>query len=173
MALSMMRKAAGFHQVDADQIATVVEEMDRVVGSLDNLILRGQDVMLGVFVRPSTKKTASGLVLYTGGTGADQTEDTYQGVICRVLKLGPMAFNVKHFPSVLHEWGDAEAIPKVGDWVFVQATTGIQASYKGTGSQRTTMFESAVQMPDDGGWPVRIVAFSDVIGKVSDPSVLV
>ncbi len=172
--MSMMRHASMLHHVDDSQVAEVITEMDRVLGSLDDVVLRGQDVMLAIFIRPSTKKLSSGLILHTAGTGQEQAEDCFQGTIARIVKLGRQAFNLQAFPkSLADEWGDIENIPKVGDWVYVDAKTGIQGSYKGSGSQRTAMFDGVTRMPDDGGWPIRIVSFSDIIAKVAHPAVLV
>lgn len=173
--MSVMNTVATLHRVD-QSVFNVAEEMDKVIGSLDDLTLTGQDVLVGVFVRPSkTKIRGAGgkdFILHTGGTGKEAVEDIYQGKIVRILKLGPMAFNVEKFPSLKDEWPNGE-LPKIGDWVFCRAGDGIQASYKGTGSEDTKMFEDMQKVPGNGGWPCRIVAFSDIIGKVSDPAVLV
>ncbi len=92
----------------------------------------------------------------------------YQGKVLRVLKLGPQAFNPAVFPSLVDEWGND--LPKVGDWVFCRCNDGVQISYKGAGSRKTTMFDNIEKMPGDGGWPCRIVAFSDIISKVDGPT---
>jgi hypothetical protein len=173
--MSAMNTVATLHRVD-QSVYNVAEEMDKVVGSLDDIVLRGQDILVGVFVRPSkTKIIGAGgkpFIMHTGGTGKEAVEDVYQGKIVRILKLGPQAFCPKTFPELAAEWGDAP-MPKVGDWVFCRATDGIQCSYKGSGSLPTEMFEDMAKMPSNGGWPCRIIAFGDVIGRVSDPAVFV
>ena len=173
--MSVMNTVATLHRVD-QSVYNVADEMDKVIGSLDDLTITGQDILVGVFVRPSkTKIKGAGgkdFILHTGGTGKEAVEDIYQGKIVRILKMGPLAFDLGKCPSLATEWPGGE-LPKVGDWVFCRANDGIQVSYKGTGSQDTSMFEDMAKVPSNGGWPCRIVAFSDVIGKVSDPAVLV
>lgn len=175
--MSVMGMVATLHQIDDNQIETVKTEMDRVLGDLSGVQLRGQDVLVGTFIRPGTKRIrgANGQMIdfAIGGTGAAAIEDVYQGKIVRILKLGPQAFCTKTWESLKTEWGAEDDIPKVGDWVFCNANDGLQVSYKGPGSQPTTMFNDMAKMPSNGGWPCRIVKFDDIMGKVSDPGVLV
>ena len=173
--MSAMGVVATLHRVD-QSVFKVADEMDKVVGNLDGVKLRGQDVLVGVFIRPSKQMMigAGGkpFVFHTGGTGKEAIEDVYQGKIVRILKMGPHAFNTKMFPGLEAEWG-GEPLPKPGDWVFCRANDGIQVSYRGEGSEPTKMFDDIEKIPSNGGWPCRIVAFNDIIGKVTDPCVLV
>ncbi len=175
--MSVMNTVATLHQVDQEQVEIVVREMTKVLGSLSAITLSGQDVLVGVFIRPGSKKIrgANGQMLefHIGGTGAEAVEDIFQGKIVRILKLGPQAFCTKTFPRLLDEWGHEDNLPKVGDWVAMKSNDGIQVSYKGPGSESTDFFKDMQKVPSNGGWPCRIVSFSDIIVKVSDPAVLV
>lgn len=82
------------------------------IGSLDEFIVTGDQVLLGIYQRP--EKTASGLYL------SDKTlsEDEHQGKAGLVLKLGEKAF--KYDGEFAYE-GHAF---KEGDWVSTWVTDG-------------------------------------------------
>ena len=88
------------------------EIMDRLGDYMEAIEVMGEDVLLGVYVRP--QKTASGIYL----TDNARQEDEYQGLACLVLKMGPLAF----VEDEDHVYGPRK--PKVGDWVAVRKSEG-------------------------------------------------
>lgn len=95
------------HDIDPRQ-----EIIDRVKPFLDGVHVMGEDVLLGVYVRP--EKTKGGVHL----TQSYRQEDEYQGLACVVLKMGPLAF----VEDDDHKYGERK--PQVGDWVAVKKSQG-------------------------------------------------
>lgn len=82
------------------------------IGNLKDIVLFGNQVLLGVYERP--KVTKSGIHL------ADQTrsEDKYQGKAALVLKKGPTAF----VSDANYDFKGANVEP--GDWVAIFVSDG-------------------------------------------------
>jgi hypothetical protein len=139
----------------------VADEMDKVIGDLSHFEIAGEQVLVGVYVRPT--KAKSGLILT--GTGKDVVEDIFQGKVVRVLKLGPQAF-----AKYEHEWPGG--VPKVGDWLFCRPNDAFQISLKCPGGQATDMFDDIQGRSTLGGWPCRLVFGADVYGRISDPQIV-
>ena len=95
------------HDVDPKK-----EIMDRMAPFLDEIKVMGEDVLLGVYVRP--KVTSGGIHL----TDNCRQEDEYQGLACLILKMGDLAF----VEDENHVYGNNK--PKVGDWVAVRKSEG-------------------------------------------------
>ena len=95
------------HDVDPKQ-----EIMDRVRPYLDNIIVMGEDILLGVYMRP--EKTKGNIIL----TQQYRGEDEYQGLACLILKMGPLAF----VEDEDHKYGERK--PQIGDWVAVRKSEG-------------------------------------------------
>lgn len=95
------------HEIDPKK-----EILDRVWPFLDSVQVIGDDVLLGVYMRP--ERTAGGLIL----AQSTRQEDEYQGLACLVLKMGNLAFKEDenhHYDGI---------VPKVGDWVAVRKSEG-------------------------------------------------
>lgn len=88
------------------------EIMDRMEPFINDITVLGEDVLLGVYIRP--EKTKGGIHL----TAQYRQEDEYQGLACVVLKMGPLAF----LEDDAHHYGKRK--PKVGDWVAVRKSQG-------------------------------------------------
>jgi co-chaperonin GroES (HSP10) len=89
------------------------------IGSLKDITIFGNQVLLGVYERP--QKTKSGILL------ADQTrgEDKHQGKAGLVLKKGPFAFvSDAHYDF---KGQDVE----IGDWVAIWVSDGRQIVVNG------------------------------------------
>ena len=93
------------------------EIMDRMESLLPHIQVMNDDVLLGVYVRPS--KTASGLHL----PDSTRQEDEFQGLACLVLKMGPLAFK----EDETHKYYGV--VPKVGDWVAVRKSEGFSLRF--------------------------------------------
>jgi co-chaperonin GroES (HSP10) len=95
------------HDVDPKQ-----EIIDRMKPFIDEIHVMGEDVLLGVYMRP--EKTKGGLLL----AQQSRQEDEYQGLACVILKMGVLAF----VEDETHKYGDRK--PQVGDWVAVKKSQG-------------------------------------------------
>lgn len=102
MALVQMR-----HDVDPKK-----KIMDFMNPFLKDIEVMGEDVLLGVYVRPNISK--GGIML----TDKTREEDVYQGLACVILKMGPLAF----VEDENHKYGSVK--PKIGDWVAVRKSEG-------------------------------------------------
>lgn len=91
----------------------------KIAGSLEEIEIYGNYVLLGVYERPSVTK--SGIHL------ADQTrkEDQYQGKAGLVLKKGPKAF----VSDANYDFGDQNV--EVGDWVAIWVSDGRSVQING------------------------------------------
>lgn len=82
---------------------------------LKDFRIRPTDVLLVMYQREKIsgeKRTIGGLFIPDNGAGTLR-EDTYQGKVGVVMKVGNIAFTADDD----HNWGDF--VPKVGDWVVV------------------------------------------------------
>lgn len=95
------------HDIDPKE-----EISKRMKPFLDEITVLGEDVLLGVYIRP--EKTKGGIHL----TAAFRQEDEYQGLACVILKMGPLAF----LEDETHHYGPRK--PQIGDWVAVRKSQG-------------------------------------------------
>lgn len=95
------------HTIDPKQ-----KILDFMKPYLNGMEVMGEDVLLAVYVRPTT--TAGGIIL----TSKTREEDVYQGLSCLILKMGPLAF----VEDAEHKYGDRK--PQAGDWVAVRKSEG-------------------------------------------------
>ena len=121
------------------------EIFDRVSPFIDDIGVMGEDVLLGVYIRP--EKTSGGLIL----THDTRKEDEYQGLACLVLKMGPLAFK----EDDAHHYGDIK--PKVGDWVAVRKSEG---------------FSFKVGSSNDKAQPCRLMKESGVRLIINEPDMV-
>ncbi len=162
---------ASLHIVEFEQIETVVHEMDKVVGDLNDFEVVGQNILVGAWVRPVSEFIpGSSLLRATDQVGRDSSEDAVQGKVVRVLKVGPQAFPAEYAA----EWG-SNGPPVPGDWLLVEPQFGVQLSVKCSGSQPTDLFKGAdsKRIAGHGGWPCRLVFGKDILGRVRLPHFVV
>jgi len=142
------------------------EHIYRQLGKLD-IELFDRDVMVAVYVRP-IQNPRTGLSI----TDAAQVEDTIQGKVCLVLKLGPSAFQCEtqsDYDAIYGENGP----PKVGDWLMVRASAGDPVSFCGDNAE-TVMYEDRHGEEHkayawDAGWPCRIIRDDNFMARVLNP----
>lgn len=97
-------------------VLTPEQEILRDLGrDIDKIDPTGNDLLLAVYVRPTTKT-----IIGVGGRATTidlsasgrETEDKYQGKVCYVLKHGPGV-------SESSKWFKGGVVPPVGSWVLV------------------------------------------------------
>ena len=108
MALYGSRSTTMAMQHDEDPAAVI----RKAVGDLSKFRIMGNQVLVGVYMRP--EKTKSGILL------ADTTrgEDAHQGKACLVLLKGQKAF----ISDNNYDFGDDDVKP--GDWVAIFVSDG-------------------------------------------------
>lgn len=194
--MSQHAVSAILHTIHHDDPGEAAKEVIDAVGNLDDFVIFGAQVLIGVYVRPAT--TRGGFII-----GADTTlEDVWQGKVGLILKIGPTAFNVPpvpatplltNFPEVEHSRLQAEyaralqdrsealavfggRAPQVGDWIYHRAQDAFQCSLKGPGSKNAKIKRPDGDMEDARkwqGWPCRLVYGADIYGRVALPQVIV
>ena len=97
------------HKVDPKKVI-----WDALEGHLDKVEVTSGDVLVCVYVRPTTikiKGPSGEDVEFDVGSTSRAKEDQFQGVVGLVVKIGP-AFHEKHYRTL-----GLEPRLKVGDWV--------------------------------------------------------
>lgn len=154
-----------YHHADYD---IAKDHMRRQLGQLD-IELFGRQVMVGIYIPPLVGGTS---VLQI--SSKMQAENVYQGKIVMVLKTGPGAFGRLDDESYrISMYGSEEGVPKVGDWLMVNAVAGEPTSFCGPGAE-TVMGEDRRGDPQkvydwNSGWPCRIIMDDAFIGIVTNP----
>jgi hypothetical protein len=128
--------------------------------------------MCAVFCRPNSQPIkmpdGSESVLYL--PLKEIKEDWYQHKVVLILKAGPDAFTGED--SYLRAmFGDASP-PRAGEWVFANASAGIQVNIAGDGASRPQTVDRRGEVMDLfewDGWPCRIMTDENVLGRLEKP----
>lgn len=137
------------------------KEILGAVGDIDDIEVFGNQVLVGVYVRPVV--TRSGLII-SGETGR---EDFWQGKVGLLLKLGEAAW--KRDEDLVAVAGDP---PVVGQWVYSDSSACMQISLKCKGGHISRERLESTGWDDDG-WPCRLIHCRYILGTVAKPGVLV
>ncbi len=161
--------ASNLHGWGHEDYEVAKDHIRRQLGSLDNLEVFGRQVLVAVYVRPVENKR-TGLT----ATPKQQEADWYEGKVVLVIKAGPSAFTGTE-DYLIEMYGDRPP-PAAGDWLFQNANTGIQFSFKGDGAERVQYEDRHGEMhpmyPSDG-WQVRIVLDDGFLGRIPRPTSVV
>ena len=134
------------------------------LGDISELRLFGRQVMVAAFVKPAI--TPGGIITPVGF----QMEDWWQGKVAMLVGVGPAAFS-GDASYLAATYGDA--VPKFGDWVFLNANAGITTSICGEGAKRPQGQDHlgrTIELFKWGdGWPCRIVNDDQLIGWAAKP----
>jgi hypothetical protein len=104
-------------------------------------------------------------------------EDWWQHKVVLVVSTGPDAFgkvtgNPDYFKARYGSFGP----PKIGDWVFMNASTGTQISLIGEGHSRPQAIDylgREFDLFEWDGWPCRILNDDSLIGRILKPHQIV
>lgn len=135
------------------------------LGTLSGLALFGRQVLVAVYVRPAVNPR-------TGLTSIEkkQQEDWYESKVVLVIDHGPEAFMGDE--SYMQATFPGGVPPKIGDWLFQNAGTGIQMSMCGDDAERVKYKDrhgDEQSMYPSDGWPVRIVTDASFLGILLKP----
>lgn len=168
-----LRQAAPFsegisrhHRQSYDDYETAKAHILQALGDLSDLNVTGKQIVVAVFCRPN-------FIMFRGPTGEEAPlyttvkevkEDWYQHKGGLIVKAGPGAFQGDK--SYLQDtFGDAGA-PGVGDWIFSNASAGIQVNLAGDGASRPQALDRRGEPMDIfewDGWPCRIMLDTSVM----------
>lgn len=152
----------GWHH---DDYEVAKDHIIRQMGSMDGLEVFGRQVLVGVYVRPMMNPRNGWIV-----TEKEQRQDWYESKVVLVLAHGPDAFTGDD--SYLQATYPRGERPKVGDWLFQNANSGIQMNFCGDNADRVK-YEDRRGEPQalyaNDGWPVRIVTDDTFLGRLTKP----
>ena len=161
----------------------------QAVGDISEFEVFGRNVVIAVFCRPNvmTVKTASGEDGAIYLPVKEIKEDWWQHKAGMIVRLGPDAFRGDgtyydaKFGTVdargMLEVGSGEARrPKIGDWIFCNASAGAQISLAGDGASRPQGVDrrgEPMDLFEWDGWPCRIIGDDTFYGRVVKPHQIV
>jgi hypothetical protein len=155
----------GHHHDDYEQAKREIYQM---LGSVDDLEIWGEHVLVAQYVRPNVTK--NGLCL----TSKSQFEDAHVGKAVMVVKLGPDAFQGTE--GWLKAKFGSRPPPEPGDWCFLREDVGVPVQFCGDGAE-PVMAKDSVGREKEAyawrGWPCRIVHHESFIGRINKPHQIV
>ena len=136
----------------------------QAVGDLTDFEVFGRGVLCAVFCRPNV--TPGGIYIPV----KEIKEDWWQHKAALILKTGPDAFSGDD--TYLRAMFGAAPKPEGGDWVFSNASSGIQMNVMGDGASRPRGKDHRGEEMDIfewDGWPCRIIGDENFLGRVVMP----
>ena len=139
--------------------------------SAEALGIFGRQVAVAVFCRPNI--TPGGIYIPI----KEVREDWWQHKCVLLVATGPDAFGAvtgdeRYFKA---RYGD-RGPPKIGEWVVMNASTGLQCSWRGQGASRPSGIDH-LGRPFDlfewDGWPIRILEDDSLISTMARPHEIV
>ena len=149
------------------------------LGDISQEEVFGRQVLCAVYVRPNHQqvKRPDGTVGRMCITTKAQEEDIWQGKVMLVLKMAPGAFKGEaDYLSDMFGTSDPAKLPKVGDWLFAQPSSGVAMSIEGEGAARPQDVDYRGEPTDKfewDGWRCRILSDDLFFGRMSAPHVIV
>ena len=144
----------------------------QAIGDLTELDIFDRNVLVAVFCRPNTMtvKRADGTEGAVYMPVKEIKEDWYQHKVVMVLKCGPDAFRAND--DRLAQWFGDMPPPKPGEWLFANASSGIQVNICGEGASRPQGVDhrgATMDIYEWDGWPCRIVSDEQFLGRLERP----
>lgn len=163
------------HRPDYDDYEVAKQHIFQALGDIygpEGLRLFGKEVAIACFVRPAMYRVSEDKVWFR--TIDDQKEDWFQHKVAMIIATGPSAFrgDDSYVDAQFGECGP----PKIGDWVFCNASNGIQISLRGDGASRPQGVDNHGNPCDLfawDGWPVRIISDDQFLGMIGKPQQIV
>ena len=144
----------------------------QAIGDLSDLDVFGRNVLVAVFVRPNTmtvrRPDGTEGVIYL--PLKEILEDWYQHKVVMVLKCGPEAFTGDE-SYLKATFGDSPP-PKPGEWLFANASSGIQLNICGEGGSRPQGVDrrgEPMDIYEFDGWPCRLMSDESFFGRLERP----
>jgi hypothetical protein len=172
----MTADVSALHNWGHSDYSEAKEHIFAQLGRLD-LDIFGRQVFVAVYTRPAYNVRSK-----MHHTGNEQQKDWIEGKVVLVVATGPAAFTSGNPPGSPEDIEYLRSVykdgvpPKVGDWLFQNAATGIQFNFKGDGAERVKYEDRRGEMQDlypADGWPVRILLDDSFLGRVEKPNSVV
>lgn len=161
--------ASALHGWGHEDYDVAKEHIHRQLGNLDGLRVYGRQALVAVYVRPAFNARTG-----MHHTEKEQQKDWYEGKVVLLLKTGPSAF-VGDDSYMQATFSDGRP-PKIGDWMFQNANSGIQISFQGDGHERV-MYEDRRgdehPLYPGEGWQVRMTLDDGFLGDLQRPTSVV
>lgn len=163
------------HRPSFDNYQVAKEHIFQALGDIsgaDGLRLFGKEVCVAVFCRPNVHRVDRGNVLYL--PIKEIKEDWWQHKVAMIVAMGPSAFSgdQSYMDAQFGEYGP----PKIGDWVFCNASNGIQLNLCGDDASRPQGLDTLGRQMDLyewDGWPCRIISDDQFLGMIGKPQAIV
>ena len=165
----MTADVSALHNWGHEDYQDAKDHIFQQLGRLD-LEIFGRQVLVGVYTRPAYNQRSK-----LTFTGREQEKDWIEGKVVLLLAHGPDAFQGDD-GYLQATYGGADKVPKIGDWLFQNASTGIQFSFKGDNAARVKYEDRRGELQDaypSEGWPVRILLDDGFLGRVIRPTSVV
>lgn len=164
------------HRPFYDDYTVAKMHIMQAVGDLTGFEVFGRQILLAVFCRPNVQeiKRPDGTVGALYLPVKEIKEDWWQNKAMLVLAMGPGAFaGDQSYLDMMFRSGVA---PKPGEWLFANASAGIQVNMAGEGASRPQAVDrrgEPMDLFEWDGWPCRIVTDESIIGRLDRPHELV
>ena len=159
--------ASALHKWGHEDYEVAKDHIWRQIGNLDSLEVFGRQVLVAVYTRPAYNERTK---MYH--VEAEQRKDWWEGKVVLLLKLGPDAFSGTA-DYLQAQYGGT--VPKIGEWLFQNANSGIQFSLSNDGERITyeDRHGDKHNLYPSEGWPVRIVLDDQFLGRLVKPHTVV
>lgn len=142
------------------------------IHGVEGLRLFGKEVCVAVFCRPNVLRLDKDKVLYL--PIKEQKEDWWQHKVALIVATGPSAFkgDDSYMEAQFGEYGP----PKIGDWVFCNASNGIAVNLCGENASRPQGLDGlgrTIDIYEWDGWPCRIISDDQFLGMIGLPHQIV
>ena len=170
-----MEKTTRHHRQDFDDYEVAKTHIFQMLGDIygpEGLVLIGKEVCVAVFVRPNCYRISEDKIFFRPIT--EQKEDWWQHKVALIVATGPSAFlgDESYMQAQFGEYGP----PKVGDWVFCNASSGLQISLCGDGASRPQGVDNmgrTIDLYEWDGWPCRLISDDLFLGRIGKPQQIV
>jgi len=165
------------HKPQYDDYNMAKIHITTMIGDISDIDIFGRQVLCAVFVRPNTNmiRMPSGETRMLYLPVKEVREDFYQNKTVMILKCGPDAFqgDAGYLDA---QFGKDVKQPGPGDWLFANASAGIQVSLVGDGAKRCKALDQRGEEFDIfewSGWPCRIMGDDNFLGRLTKPHFIV
>ncbi len=162
-------KISRHHKPSYDDYEVAKAHIHQALGDITDIEVFGRQVLVAVFCRPTVSPNG----WFETVTG--MKEDWWQSKAVLVLKVGPDAFNGTE-AYLDATFGKGVPAPRAGDWLFANASAGIQINLMGDGASRPQGKDykgRSIDLFEWEGWPCRIIGDDNFLGRITNPQSVV
>jgi hypothetical protein len=153
------------HKPAYDDYEIAKDHIHQALGDITDIEVFGRQVLVAVFCRPIVNDRGF------FQTVKEIKEDWWQHKAVLILKLGPDAFNGTE-AYLNATFGSGVPAPKPNEWLFANASAGLQVNLMGDGASRPQGKDYAgrpIDLFEWEGWPCRIIGDDNFLGRLVKP----